>query len=936
MRISTRKRLVSTLSATIWIAAASLTAQHKVTFELTGTFSGDGCGYSVAFAGDLNGDGVGDLFVGYRAIRRVRGISGRDGQILWTAVGPDSFGHTIAALGDISGDGITDAAVGAPDADVAGANSGQVSVISGADGSILQAGIFPFRAPMVWNGGAIGDQFGWALTASDLTGDGCRDVVVGAPRADTASFDVGFVTVFDSKSGSRLFTHYGNVAGERLGHSVAELGDANGDGSPELLAGAPRYDGGPGPEVGRVQILKWSSAGGSQVDATYVGQTAGERFGSTVAGVGDVEIPSFPAIGRDGAPDFLVGSPTFGASNEGRAYLFSGKPVLTITPASFSPSNAGSGFGTRMLAIGDFDIDSVPDYAISATNTDHHGLDSGSVYVYSGSTAQVIALLNGDEPQDRFGWALAAGERYSGGPELFVGVPFSDVPQVGAGMVRGFDPLALDAYIGIRYVTQCSLICPPISFPGGPSLTSTLRDVDRDGHDEIVTAHNTFIGSVSAQTSTYLWSTTGASSWSALATVGDVDGDGLDDLLASSVGGGYARVLCGVTGSQLHDIPATSAFVNFGERVFATGDVDGDGHADFGLTTHPFASPSTTTRIHIYSGRTGNYMWGIVIAAPDTPVAGIDDTDGDGLPEIAVWDGTTLTVWDGRTAIALVSASMPGPVHEIEGVGDVNGDGIGDLAVLSDLEVWVLSGANLGRIWGSRGRAFGKGDRIRRAGDHNGDGRPDVLVGSPKLNFVRIQSGIDGTDLLVLTERWAFHTGIDLSAGDVSGDGRPDVVLGHRMLDPYTNWLRSIIAVPTELSGTPPRTPHRGISCSGTGGIPRLDARPRPSLGTTVDVWLRAAPPSTAATLLLGSPTLLDLTGLGAPGCLLFVDLSTAAQLVTTTSGQGTTSQPIPIPVTSALVGASVTAQWAIVDPPANSLGITSSEARDLVIGELR
>ncbi len=957
MRRANYQRALSIPSIALPLLLASVLStgsrgQHKVTFEITGTNSGDGCGYSLAFADDVDGDGIGDHFVGYRAIRRVRAVSGASGQVLWTAIGPDTFGHAMAVIGDISGDGVTDVAVGAPGADDAGVDSGQVSVLSGADGTVLQAGIFPFRAPMIWNGDAAGDEFGYSVAGSDLTLDGCKDIVVGAPRADTLLIDPGMVTAFDAKAGTRLFRHYGDVLGERLGQAVTELGDVTSGPEPEIAAGAPRFQNARGSDVGRVQVLQWSSGPGVAIFATFEGISAGERFGSSVVGVGDVNI----GIPRDGVPDLLIGAPnakvSAGSINDGRVRLQSGGfpfPYLQV-----QENTPGGGFGTRLLAAGDLNGDSVPDYAVAATNADSHGEGSGSVFVYSGAApAELIAVISGDEPHDNFGWAMTAGDR-DGVRELFVGVPFHDTPQVGAGLVRGVDIFQLESAHSIVASTQqvtCQYGCPPDPNESASTRSAILGDVNLDGASEFAIAVPGRVTVYSGVDGTVLWSVSSTPEFgSSLAAVGDVDGDGFGDLLISAtppslslVNPGFVEVYSGATGALVHRVDAGTSYVGFGERIFRVGDIDGDGYADFGLTTHPASSPSPVTRVHMYSGRTGLYDWGLIVSAPDAPAVGIGDTDGDGLGEVAIANQpNTVTIYDGNTAVAL-SVAPPMSVSEVAAVGDVTGDGAGDYAVVRPTGLAVFSGATSNFLWSLQATPDA---RVFSAGDHNGDGVLDVAYGSPTSNVVRIHSGDDGRLLWLVKppDTNARFAGVDLHAGsDITSDGRPDVLIGYldrqlvSFVPPVTmRYARTVIAVPTPLSGVPPRVLLQGTGCPGSGGLPQLDVRPQPGLGESVDVWLRAAPGGAPVAMFLGPAGNLDLTALGAPGCTSFIDIATSLSVLVGASGQGTARIPLTVPTNTALVGRSVVAQWIVVDPPANTLGITVSTARELAIGEYR
>src|SRR5262249_30997132 len=139
------------------------------------------------------------------------------------------FGQSVAVLGDIDGDGIDDLVAGGPGQMYFSSVTGLVRILSGADGSILST--IP--------GLSVGDQFGtWVATLGDLDLDGTLDYVVGAPGVDVTGSESGAVYAISGATGYTFYELDGAAAGDRLGCSVAALGDVDGDGFGDFVAGS--------------------------------------------------------------------------------------------------------------------------------------------------------------------------------------------------------------------------------------------------------------------------------------------------------------------------------------------------------------------------------------------------------------------------------------------------------------------------------------------------------------------------------------------------------------------------------------------------------------------------------------------------------------------------------------------------------------------------
>ncbi len=258
-------------------------ATGAVVYALNGMAPVEAFGRSIAPAEDANGDGIPDLLVG-APIASPGGVpvagtgrlfSGATGSLLLAFDGTDVLGelaHSIASLGDVTGDGIPDILAGAPFADTSGlTDNGRVRIISGADGT----------AWLDLEGSAFSENFGRSVARiGDVNGDGLPDFAVGADGANPSGMSpVGQVTLRSGADGTPLFTWSGTNANEKLGFSVAGLGDVDGDGAGDVVAGRPGASPGGMPFAGAVDVL---SGGTGSLLLPIVGSLALGTLGNSV------------------------------------------------------------------------------------------------------------------------------------------------------------------------------------------------------------------------------------------------------------------------------------------------------------------------------------------------------------------------------------------------------------------------------------------------------------------------------------------------------------------------------------------------------------------------------------------------------------------------------------------------------------------------------
>jgi len=209
-------------------------------------------GWDLTLAGDQDGDGHTDLFVGAPSgdNGRVYLLSGKDGSVLQTYLPREAagdFGWYVARLDDLDGDGRPDLAVGAPfAADADGTMVGGAWVLSSASGRELHH----------WKGTDRRGGFGGVVAAvADLDGDGKGDVAVAAPATEDQTRTLpGELYIYSSATGKELRHWSGSQPGELYARMVVAAGDLDGDGVEDLAIGAPWYRRQSADRVGRVEL----------------------------------------------------------------------------------------------------------------------------------------------------------------------------------------------------------------------------------------------------------------------------------------------------------------------------------------------------------------------------------------------------------------------------------------------------------------------------------------------------------------------------------------------------------------------------------------------------------------------------------------------------------------------------------------------------------
>lgn len=295
-------------------------------------------------------------------------------------------------------------------------------------------------------GEAGGDQFGWVVrNVGDLDGDGVMDFATSAPTHSGLAPNAGRVYVYSSKSGKLLYKIDGQ-AGMRLGSSLAGNVDFDGDGTPDIFAGAP----GSGQLPGSAQVH--SGRDGSLIMRASAGEAA-DGFGTSVCGCEDLD--------GDGRGELVVGATKAdaGGADAGCLYVYSSKtrsPLFQIPGAHAgdkfgSAAHATQRGGERLLAVGaagskgggrvlvyrghkdgadflfaiepeassanlgyyfvtflgDVDGDGASDVYASDFNHSAAGPNAGRIYVHSSATGKRLLTIDGHRASEGFGTSSA-------------------------------------------------------------------------------------------------------------------------------------------------------------------------------------------------------------------------------------------------------------------------------------------------------------------------------------------------------------------------------------------------------------------------------------------------------------------------------------------------------------------------------------------------
>jgi hypothetical protein len=493
--------------------------------------------------------------------------------------------------------------------------------------------------------GAFDDSTSSTVDAADVDEDAVWVCTVTPNDGDddgaTASATVTAVKGFEGwpstsvSLGDSDWLFVGEDLSDYAGWAVGAAGDVDGDGLDDLLIGA--YNAGDGSvRTGMAFIVAAGSLSASgtldlsAADWRFIGEDASDQAGKHVAGAGDVD--------DDGYADILVGAPNLDATstNEGGVYVYLGGDLGTVPDVQLYDAHAvltgeagGDRVGEAAVSAGDVDGDGMADLLVGASGNDDAGTGAGKAYLlYGDGVTGDIDLGDAD-----FGWTGEAAGDAAGASVAGLGDVDGDGTDdllVGA---WGSDDAASNA--GQAYI----LLGGSLPADGAPLSSASI----------------TLLGEGADDFAAY-----------AAAGPGDVDGDGLGDILLGAYGDApagsrsgrsylvYASSLSGLStldlGSADHRFSGEAGSDLSGIRVAGAGDVDNDGLADL-MVSAPANDSAGSNAGSVY-----------LILAENIPA-----TRNVGL----------ATVDYAFTGEAIGDQAGYG----IAGLGDVDGDGFGDMLI---------------------------------------------------------------------------------------------------------------------------------------------------------------------------------------------------------------------------------------------------------------
>lgn len=412
-----------------------------------GDFNGDGFDDIIVGAvnAELNDDNTGAAYIvfgspdGFDSFINVSSLNGENGFRLDGVADDDETGESVSYAGDINGDGLGDIIIGAvgggpSDPNNSRDSTGVAYVVFGSRSAFspsINLSDLNGSNGFILIGSDFGDNTGESVSsAGDLNDDGFDDVIIGAQAANNGvgSAYVVFgsgddfsptieLTELDGNNGFRL---NGRSEFEIFGTSVNSVGDVNSDGISDIIVGGGSSD----IFTGSAHIIYGDSSGfnsvinvsglngvnGFRIDGTLGGGVGSGGFGDAVSPAGD--------INNDGIDDILIAArdSEFNGTRSGSSYVVFGQESEFPAVVSIENLDGSNGFrldgepGDRsaysLNQTGDINGDGFDDLAIGAPYNSLNGTNSGSTYILFGRDSSFNPVINLSKITDDTGFRI--------------------------------------------------------------------------------------------------------------------------------------------------------------------------------------------------------------------------------------------------------------------------------------------------------------------------------------------------------------------------------------------------------------------------------------------------------------------------------------------------------------------------------------------------